>query len=985
MKKKGVMRIIALCLSIMLFVQCWPCRAGAEDYLFDLFLDMLWLEAMQDWDWSDDGGSAYSYGVFDEDDVYYTDDEGYDVYLDTHTGYLFGVYTNSTAYIVGHDSLLSGNPSSLTNIQIPSEVMGWKVSAVEAYAFSNVKNIQHVVIPEGVEMIGVGAFSGCDLRSISLPGTLTSIEYDAFEACSNLSSVILPDGLEFIGSEAFYDCDSLNEIDIPDSVEEIHFDAFYHCDNLRSVHLGRGLTAMEGNIFGCCPNLNDLQVDAKNPVYALQDGVLINRDRNSIVRYPCNGSTSPEIVISDGIEVLEYGCFGDANNIARIILPDSITAIEDFALSECHGLEYLWLGNQILSIGNNAIPLNRMEQVYLPRSIGSLQELSLFYYTDREVIGTDDERFVVEADSYAAKWADLYGLGYVIATAGMTAPTVGGTEDKPVALTVSPEHSYLGERVVFTFDTNEASGKVTLNAEGKTIGTANIVNGQAVYAYVPPEAGVFTVSAMVGDQTVARCQMLVSGDEPLTVQHLPPVCYHEAAHLRQFDHVTVTKENINDADYHMTQTTVSETWICARCREYHIDSPISMNREREPHQYDYKGVCECGHEIEERYSFFIPSKYYHNNEVFLHCGTEVKCEVFDRALNETVPMDKDLFELKVLGEGSTLLLVDHETIRANQVGRQEVAVYDSGEEVARFSIVCTNLELTKDYPVGSQIVTVDEMSRLDWDHHFLELNNKVALENFHASMSTDDGSYTVSFVAHNSGPLAYGVYAFNPDGTIYQRAFIGGYWYDSSILRNHWDALTGLGKMLIQQKDPTRFIDVESTQIQLTVPAGGYIGFVYPKEDMHVYVLNAFAYIMGWYITSTSGGDACSALGDFANKATPETWSKLFDLEMLIKREDLNMALKTNSVDVFLEKMITQEQVDVYNDLLLDILVSAGVDYSEDVLISSCSAMTYAFKKGVDTLMNGTCFAEFSVDFYESIFGEAIHFYPHTILVPGGQ
>ncbi len=62
------------------------------------------------------------------------------------------------------------------------------------------------VIPEGVKTIRSKAFYKCyELKEISLPSTLKSIEEKAFFRC-DLKEILLPQGLEMIGKDAFAFC-----------------------------------------------------------------------------------------------------------------------------------------------------------------------------------------------------------------------------------------------------------------------------------------------------------------------------------------------------------------------------------------------------------------------------------------------------------------------------------------------------------------------------------------------------------------------------------------------------------------------------------------------------------------------------------------------------------------------------------------------------------------------------------------------------------
>ena len=75
------------------------------------------------------------------------------------------------------------------------------------------------------------------LREISIPSTVSHLEYSLFYNCSSLISVNLPYGLVHIDTSAFGECRSLKEIIIPESVQIISDFAFYGCLSLQSISI----------------------------------------------------------------------------------------------------------------------------------------------------------------------------------------------------------------------------------------------------------------------------------------------------------------------------------------------------------------------------------------------------------------------------------------------------------------------------------------------------------------------------------------------------------------------------------------------------------------------------------------------------------------------------------------------------------------------------------------------------------------------------
>ena len=100
------------------------------------------------------------------------------------------------------DVLVQGGFDIPKNLVIPE---GVRVIGKGAFAFFS--DVKTVVIPEGVEAIVDGAFSLCDeMESIHLPSTLIEIGEDAFSCCAKLKEINFPDSIRYVGKGAFNKC-----------------------------------------------------------------------------------------------------------------------------------------------------------------------------------------------------------------------------------------------------------------------------------------------------------------------------------------------------------------------------------------------------------------------------------------------------------------------------------------------------------------------------------------------------------------------------------------------------------------------------------------------------------------------------------------------------------------------------------------------------------------------------------------------------------
>ena len=101
-------------------------------------------------------------------------------------------------------------------------------------------NLTTVIIPPDIEIDG--KFYVVD-----------AIDMDAFVFCVNLRTVTIPSTLTTIGYGAFGYCNGLTVVTIPSSVETIGIEAFYNCRGLRTVNFsapsGSRLPTMETNSF----------------------------------------------------------------------------------------------------------------------------------------------------------------------------------------------------------------------------------------------------------------------------------------------------------------------------------------------------------------------------------------------------------------------------------------------------------------------------------------------------------------------------------------------------------------------------------------------------------------------------------------------------------------------------------------------------------------------------------------------------------------
>ena len=109
----------------------------------------------------------------------------------------------------------------LTNVIIPDDVVN-----IGRFAFYST-DIKCITIPEGVTSIEAGCFSGCwSLEKVEIPVGVTEIQGRAFLSCHKLKSIILPRNLLAIGGSAFQSTGLTEIYALSDKPASIYYNTF---------------------------------------------------------------------------------------------------------------------------------------------------------------------------------------------------------------------------------------------------------------------------------------------------------------------------------------------------------------------------------------------------------------------------------------------------------------------------------------------------------------------------------------------------------------------------------------------------------------------------------------------------------------------------------------------------------------------------------------------------------------------------------------
>ena len=259
-----------------------------------------------------------------------------------------------------------------------------------------IENVKKVVFnTPNLKNLGSGAFLGCEnLESIELPNSLTTIGDLAFEGCTNLTGIDFPENLTTIGASAFYGCTKLESIVLPNSVTTLGECVFGYCDALSSVKLSEnitslpeaafvftniesfeipaGITEIGAGVFIGCMNMKEINVAADNSAYCSVDGVLFDKEKETLMQYP-TGKTDSSYIVQDTVTSIQEAAFACNTSLTDITLPSNLTKIECETFGGS-GLTSITIPDSVTSIGISAFEdCEDLTSVMIPNSVTEIE------------------------------------------------------------------------------------------------------------------------------------------------------------------------------------------------------------------------------------------------------------------------------------------------------------------------------------------------------------------------------------------------------------------------------------------------------------------------------------------------------------------------------------------------------------------------------------------------------------------------------------
>lgn len=276
-----------------------------------------------------------------------------------------GYLVDGSFYTIDTDGnvwFLDPPSTSITSITIPENVTlkgkTYTVTHIKDYAFSGLKQLTTVKLPNTITYLGNSAFTGCDnLASINLPDSLKDIKIYTFQYCKALTSITFPKGLTSISNYAFNGCEHLKSISFPTTLRAIGQEAFRDCHELDSVILPDGFNNLGLNAFRDCWNITYIYIPASVRNYlAPFEGCYTVTSVNISSWYVAGGfgTLVTKLVLGEGVQNIGENAFDGCTQLSSVEFPSTVTIIGPCSFRNCISLTSIVFPENLILIHDRA-------------------------------------------------------------------------------------------------------------------------------------------------------------------------------------------------------------------------------------------------------------------------------------------------------------------------------------------------------------------------------------------------------------------------------------------------------------------------------------------------------------------------------------------------------------------------------------------------------------------------------------------------------
>ena len=230
--------------------------------------------------------------------------------------------------------------SQLTNIDFG---VNSKLKTIEGNAFQECVKLENIALPATLETIESYGSNGGAFYDCSALKTITFETYA--ETNQEAGTVQGKSSLRSIGTQAFAGS-GLTSFKFPETIEVLNTGAlgaelFKGCRKLKTIELSSTVADIS-KVFDLCGSITEVKLptdESGNQLgYFKADGSVIYSKDGTEITYIL-GDVPETFEIKEGVTTLKSGVFAGKATLKKVIIPVSVTVVEEKAFYDCLGLE----------------------------------------------------------------------------------------------------------------------------------------------------------------------------------------------------------------------------------------------------------------------------------------------------------------------------------------------------------------------------------------------------------------------------------------------------------------------------------------------------------------------------------------------------------------------------------------------------------------------------------------------------------------------
>jgi hypothetical protein len=252
----------------------------------------------------------------------------------------------------------------------------FRVDGCEANSI-NVENgdslLEKLIIPKGYEEI-VRFANFKNLKSVTIPSTVTDILPNAFEGCN--SRLIFRvcrrnECYRFLDGNLFDVRDSsllysTLGAHIPEWTRTICAGAFANRQDIPIVFIPDSVRIIQPNAFGTDSSVKEIKLSNSNKRLLFRDGNILYKDNLELVCLLPNSKIIPQV------KILTKKFFYQNDTLSSFIIPEGVVEIGEECFADCPQLSHIHLPKSLKTIGSEAFRSAGLVSLEIPESVDSI-------------------------------------------------------------------------------------------------------------------------------------------------------------------------------------------------------------------------------------------------------------------------------------------------------------------------------------------------------------------------------------------------------------------------------------------------------------------------------------------------------------------------------------------------------------------------------------------------------------------------------------